>query len=267
MGDLASTYLRLMKANLRSQAQYRVSFILQFVGTFFVSFIDFLAILVIFHHLPQLGGWTLGEVAFLYGTSYVSFKVADLFVGHIDYLSEFIRSGRFDSLLIRPLGSLFQMLTTDFHLRQIGALLQGLVVLTYALSELSIRWDAGRVAMLVVLLVTGAIIYSAIFVIANTISFWVTDAREVANAFTYGGNELAEYPLHIFGAWIRGIATFVVPVGFVSYFPALYILDKPDPTGMPHLVRFMGPLAAGIAVVVARRVWNFGVRHYRSTGS
>lgn len=58
MGDLASTYLRLMKANVRSQAQYRVSFIFQFVGTFLVSFIDFLAILVIFHHLPQLGGWT-----------------------------------------------------------------------------------------------------------------------------------------------------------------------------------------------------------------
>jgi ABC-2 type transport system permease protein len=256
-----------MKANLRSQAQYHLSFALQFVGAFLISFIDFLTILVIFHHLPQLGGWTLPEVAFLYGTSYVSFKIADLVAGHVDLLSEFIRTGRFDSLLIRPLGSLFQLLTTDLHLRQVGALLQGLLVLAYALSGLSIDWDAGRASMLVVTLITGGVIYSAIFVIGNTISFWVTDAREVANAFTYGGNDLAQYPLHIFGAWLRRIATFVVPIGFVSYFPALYILDKPDPTGMPTILRFLGPLAAAISVVVARLVWNAGVRRYRSTGS
>jgi ABC-2 type transport system permease protein len=267
VASLASTYLQLMLANLRSQAQYRVSFALQFVGAFMLSVIDFLAILVIFEHLVKLGGWTLPEVAFLYGTSYVSFKIADLLAGHVDHLPDYIRSGRFDSFLIRPLGSLFHVLAADVQLRQLGSIAQGLVVLGYALSRLSLDWSPGRVAMLAIMLVAGAVIYASIFVMANTISFWVTDAREAANAFTYGGSELAEYPLHIFGAWIRRIAMFIVPVGFVSYFPAVYILGKDDRIGVPFAVRFMSPLAAAAAAIVAGRLWKIGVRRYRSTGS
>lgn len=252
---------------MRSQAQYRISFALQLVGAFLLSFGDFLAILVIFQHLPLLGGWSLEEVAFLYGTSYVSFKLTDMVLGHADDLPQYIRTGAFDSFLLRPLGSLFQLLTADFELKHAGALLQGLLVLAYSVTQAPIDWDPPRVAMLIVMLGSGAVIFGAVWIVANTIVFWVIDTREIANAFTYGSNELTQYPLHIFGGWLRRIATFVVPVGFVNYFPALYILDRPDPLGAPRAVSFLSPLVAIAAVLVAARIWGWGVRHYRSTGS
>jgi ABC-2 type transport system permease protein len=265
--ELPSIYRRLVVASLRSQAQYRFSFVLQVIGAVFLSVIDFLGILVIFQHLARLGGWTLSEIGFLYGTSYVSFKIADLLIGQIDDLPQYIRTGRFDSFLIRPLGSLFQMFSADFHVRHIGGLLQGLVVLVYSLMQLSVTWDVGRGVLFVMMLIGGSVIFISVFVLANTISFWVVESREMANAFTYGGNELTVYPLHIFGAWIRRFAIFVVPLAFVNYFPAIYILDKPNVLHVPQWVSFASPLVAGGFAWVAARVWNVGVRHYRSTGS
>ncbi len=238
------------------------------VGSFVLTVSDFLVIWVIFQHLPLLAGWSLGEVAFLYGTSYVSFKTTDMVLGHIDQLPEMIRTGTLDTLLTRPLGSLFQVITSDFALRHLGSIAQGGVVFIYAVSVVDIPWDAGRVGMLVVMMVSGSIIFGAIWVLGAASVFWTTGSGlEVLNTFTYGGNQLTSYPLNIYAGWLRRLLAFVIPLGFVNYFPSLYILDRADPLGAPIALRFLSPLVAVATVIVARSVWGLGIRHYRSTGS
>ena len=69
---------RLIGAQVRSQLQYRMSFALDVVGAFLISFIDFLAVLVIFHNVHQLGAWSVREVALLYAFSSISFALTDL---------------------------------------------------------------------------------------------------------------------------------------------------------------------------------------------
>jgi len=60
---------------------------------------------------------------------------------------------------------------------------------------------------------------------------------------------------------------FVVPLAFVSYFPSLYLLGRPDGLGLPPFFAFLSPAVAVIFLVVARGIWRFGVNHYQSTGS
>ena len=260
-------YLRLVAARVRSQVQYRVSFALQIAGAFCLSFTDFLAVLVIFQHLPYLAGWSLGEIAFLYGTSYIAFQLTDMVVGHLDGLPEQIQRGDFDMILIRPLGALFQVLTSDFQLRRLGSMSQGLIVFLIALSLVHIRWTAARVLVLLLVPLNGAGIFASIWVMGATTSFWTVRTMEIVNAFTYGGNQLTSYPMHIYAGWLQRLFTFVIPLAFVNYFPALYILGKPDPLGAPAFVRFLSPLVAAVLMLVAWQVWGIGVRHYRSTGS
>ena len=93
---------RLVGAQIRSQFQYRVSFVLDLAGNFLISFVDFLAVLVIFHNVRQLGSWNVCEVAFLYAFSSISFALTDLLIGHLDQFPQKIRDGTFDILLVRP---------------------------------------------------------------------------------------------------------------------------------------------------------------------
>jgi ABC-2 type transport system permease protein len=267
VGSLATIYVQLISARVRSQLQYRVSFVLYVAAAFCLSFIDFLTVLVIFLHLPRLGGWTLGEVAFLYGTSYSTFKLTDMAIGHLDLLPQQIQSGAFDLVMIRPLGALFQALTADFALRHVGSAGQGLLVLGISLTMVEIDWTPGRVLVFALIPVSGCVIFASVWILGATTTFWTVRTMEMVNAFTYGGNQFTSYPLNIYAGWFRRLFAFVIPLAFVNYFPSLYILDKPDPLGAPDWLRFLSPVVAAVLAVIAWQVWNVGVRHYRSTGS
>ena len=87
------------------------------------------------------------------------------------------------------------------------------------------------------------------------------------NTVTYGGVETTQYPLAIYRPWLQRLFTFGVPLGCVSYFPALAIIGKPDPLGSPLWFQYAAPLIGVIFLLVALRAWRFGERHYLSTGS
>jgi ABC-2 type transport system permease protein len=260
-------YRRLIGAQIRSQLQYRLSFALQLLGMFLITFLDFVAVLIIFDNVPQLDGWTLHEVAFLYATSSISFALVDLVIGHLDLFPSMIREGTFDAFLIRPRGTLFQVIASDFALRRLGKAFQAGLVLAFAFTGLEIEWSAGRVAMIGVMVAAGAAIFASVWIAGATIAFWTVDGGEFTNAFTYGGNFLAQYPISIYGEWLRRFLAYLVPMAFVCYFPALYILDKPDPLGLPRVLQFASPLVAVASALAAGLVWRAAVRRYRSTGS
>jgi ABC-2 type transport system permease protein len=121
--------------------------------------------------------------------------------------------------------------------------------------------------MLLLAVVAGAAIFAGIWIGLATIAFWLVDSMEVVNSFTYGGQFLAQCPVNIFGPWLRRLVFFVIPVSFVSYFPALFVLDKEDPLGLPSALQFASPLVAVATCLAAGLVWRAAVRRYRSVGA
>ena len=101
--DAFHTWRRLVGARIRGQLQYRVSFALNTTAAFFLTFIDFIVVLVLFSHFQVLDGWSLQEIALLYGLSGIGIAIADMLIGHIDAIHLDIRSGQFDVVLLRAL--------------------------------------------------------------------------------------------------------------------------------------------------------------------
>jgi ABC-2 type transport system permease protein len=266
VADLLRIYLRLVGARARAQLEYRASLVLQLLGTAALTVIDFVAILVLFENVDALDGWTLEEIALLYAIATISFAITDLVVGHLDLFPQMIRDGTFDQILVRPLPSLLQVVASDFSLRRIGKALQGGGVLVFALVRLELDWTPGKVLVLVGAVVAGAVIYAAVWVALATVAFWIVDAIEFVNAFTYGGSYLAQYPITIFARWLRGLVLFVLPLAFVAYFPALVLLDRESGLPLPAELGYLTGLVALVAAFVASVVWTGAVRHYRSAG-
>jgi len=260
-------YARLIGAQLRAQIQYKVSFLLSLFGSFLANIIEFGAMLVVFTRIPNLAGWSLPEIALLYGLSGISFATAELVAASLDNFQVHIVQGTFDRVLARPRGALFQVICEDFGLRRLGRVLQGVLVLVYALRELHIDWTADKLLVLAVTLVSGTVIYFAIFVLGGAFCFWTTQAKEATHVLTYGGDALAQFPLDIYRGAVRRFFTFVIPLAFVNYEPSLYLLGRADPLGLPDATRLLSPLAAAIMAVVAYLGWRQGVLHYQSTGS
>ncbi len=260
-------YVRLVGAQLRSQMQYKVSFLLALVGSFLGAVIEFGMVLVLFSRIQLLGGWALAEVALLYGLSGTCFAMAELFAAALDNFQIYIVRGTFDRVLVRPRGTLFQVIAEDFALRRLGRIAQAALVLVLVLALLNVTWTVDKVAVLALALASGTVIYFAIFVLGATFCFWTVQAKEVTHVFTYGGDGIASYPLDIYHGSVRRFFTFVVPLAFVNYEPALFLLGRADPLGLPDAVRLLSPLAAVLMALVARFGWQQGVQHYQSTGT
>jgi ABC-2 type transport system permease protein len=139
-------------------------------------------------------------------------------------------------------------------------------VLLVAVATVPIAWNAGSATLLVVTLGAGTLIYSAIWVVTASLSFWTVETEEVASSFTFGGSYITQYPLDVLTTWLRRLLV-VIPLAFVNYVPACRILGKPDATGLPAWAAFASPFVALVCVAAARLVWAAGIRHYRSTGS
>ncbi|MEZ4571029.1 MAG: ABC-2 family transporter protein [Thermomicrobiales bacterium] len=264
----AALYRLFVGSRVRSQMQYRESFLVMLVISFFGVMTEFLAIIILFNRFDNLIGWDVGEVAFLYGLASVSFGLAEMFGAGFDNFPDLIRRGEFDRVLLRPQSAFVQVLSGDFQLRRLGRILQGLFALGLALFWTSVTWTPEKLAYLPVVIVCGMVLYIGFFVLGATLCFWTVESVEVANIITYGGTEFASYPLPIYHVLMQRIFTFVVPLAFVSYFPSLYLLDRPEASDWPLSLLVLSPLAAAAQFsFVAWLAWGFGVKHYRSTGS
>ncbi|AKZ55978.1 putative integral membrane transport protein [Streptomyces ambofaciens ATCC 23877] len=252
---------------VRSTMAYRTSFVLTAFGNFAITALDFVAILLMFSRVDALGGWSLSEVALLYGLSGVSFGLADLAIGSMERLGRRVRDGTLDTLLVRPAPVLAQVAADRFGLRRLGRVVQGLLVLGYALTVVDVDWSVAKVLLMPVMLLSGAGIFCAVFVAAAAFQFVAQDASEVSNAFTYGGTTMLQYPPTVFALdLVRGV-TFVVPLAFVNWLPACYVLGRPYPLDLPRWVAFAPPLVAVACCALAGLAWRAGLRSYRSTGS
>lgn len=262
-------YGRLVWLAVRAQAQYKAAVVTDIVTYFCVTSFEFSAVLILFGPFPTLAGWSVGQVALLYGLTSIGFGCAELFGAGIDLFPDTIRRGELDRVMLRPAGVLLQVATSDFKLRRLGRITEGLAIIALALRLLpgGIAWTPLKLLALALGLVSGATIFIAVLLLGATVCFWTVETTELTNIFTYGGRELLSWPLHIYNAAIQRVFVFVVPLAFGTYLPACYLLDKPLPFGLPGTAVFAAPLAAALFALLAGVAWSFGVRHYQSTGS
>lgn len=262
---MVSTYLLLAWTWTRAAAAYPASFALMVVLGCVTAALDLAVILIVFANTTALAGFSREEVLFLYGASSLAFTWCDLFVSNLDRISQHIRMGTFDTFLIRPVSPWIQIATDRFVPARLGRVVQAAIVLGYALTALEV--DGRRLWMVPVMVVTGMVIFASLWTLAGALQFALTDAPEVSSAFTYGSQQLTQYPFSVYGRdLVRGV-TYVLPLAFINWQPGLYVLGRDDPFGTPGFLRFLGPVAALVLALPAGLAWRQGIRHYRSTGS
>jgi ABC-2 type transport system permease protein len=271
VADLAnalSLYGRMVGQSVRGQLQYRTSFVLLTLGTFIISGVEALGVWALFDRFGMLQSWTLAQVAFLYGMVNCVFAVTEGLARGFDIFGrDFVKTGEFDRVLLRPRSTVLQLAGHEFQIHRVGRLLQGLIVLAWSITVLEIDWNIGKVLLLLFTMISGIVFFYALIIVQATLSFWATESLEIMNTLTYGGVETATYPLSIYRRWFRRFFTFVVPLGCISYFPVIAIFGIEDPLGTSLTFQICAPVAGYLFFAASLLAWRFGIRHYTSTGS
>ena len=267
MSERLWLYGQFVAVSLKSQMQYRASFLLSAVGQFLANGIEIVGIWALFERFGSLSPWTLPQVALFYGVVHCAFAIADALSTGFDQFSSHIKTGEFDRLLLRPRGTVLQLMGQELALRRVGRLAQGLMVLVWAIWALDVQWGWFQLSLLGFTLLGGVCLFVGLIVIQATIAFWTTETLELMNTMTYGGVETAQYPIAIYQPALRRFLTLVVPLACVTYFPLVALLDIQDPLGTSRIFQQVAPVAGLLFLWGALQFWKVGVKHYTSTGS
>ena len=257
-------YAKYVSLLLKAQLQYKASFLMTVLAQFIQPFALFAGIVLLFGRFGSIQGWTLYEVFICYAVVGASFAIATCFARGFDSFDGMIRNGSFDRVLVRPRGTVLQVLGANFDLKRIGHLLQAFIVLGVAIRGAGIPWDPARVFLLAHMVLGGSLIFAGVYLLQAAAAFWTIEALEVANIFTHGIREHASYPLDIFPRWITVIFTFIIPYGTINYLPLRYLLGKMEGEGWLFACV---PLLGGLFILPCIAVWRLGVRKYSSSGS
>lgn len=261
-------YGRHVVTSLRAQAQYPAATLMLTAGHCAATSIEILGVFALFDRFGPVGGWSFGEAALFYALVNIMFSLADLLSrGFEVFGTDFVRTGAFDRVLLRPRAAALQLAGYEVRLSRLGRLLQAFAVLILATSLVPIAWDAGTVAIAVWAVAGGVALFVGMLVLQATLAFWTVDSLEVMNVLTYGGVQAAQYPLNIYAAWFRRVLTFGVPLACVAYYPVLAILKRPDPLGAPDWFLPLAPIAGFAFLALSFVAWRAGMARYASTGS
>ena len=248
----------------KAQMQYRMSFLLLSLGQFFVPFSVFAGLYFLFDRFGEIDGWSFYEVGLCFAVTHMAFAISECFARGFDSFSSLVVSGEFDRLLVRPRSTILQVLGSKFEFTRVGRLFQSVTVLLWVLMNIAIDWNVIKVITLMLMIISGVFIFTGIFILAATMCFWTIQTMEIANIFTDGGREMAQYPLNIYKKWISRFFTFIIPFGCMNYLPLMFLLGK---TSGSELFYMFLPLAGVLFIVPCLAIWHIGVKHYRSTGS
>src|SRR4029450_4899533 len=175
-------YGRYIVTSLRAQAQYPTATLMLTAGHCAATSIQILCVFALFHRFGSVGGWSFGEAALFYALVNIMFSLADLLSrGFGGFGTEFVRTGAFDRVLLRPRAAALQLAGYEVRLSRLGRLIQGGAVLVIASRLVPVDWDAAAVAMALWAITGGVALFAGILVLQATMAFWTVESLEIAN--------------------------------------------------------------------------------------
>ena len=260
---ILSVYGSLFAQMLKVRLAYKGDFLADLFATVLGGVSSLLFVVLLFLRTEELGGWTREEVLFLYGLSMVSYGMFGCVSWNLfDFGDRYIIEGRFDRVLLRPMATYPQILFDSFRLPALGECVVGAGVVVWTAARMEWMPSALDVLALVVTVLGGAVIFLSVFSVLAALAFHFEDrigiAPPIFNMITFG-----RYPQTIFPYALRFVLRWIVPFGFVAYYPAEALLGRVGGAGLA----LVAPVVALAFASFAAAAWRIGVRRYESTGS
>jgi ABC-2 type transport system permease protein len=242
------------------------SFLIYYLADLILNLSAATAILLLAERFSGIGGWSKMQILFMLGYATVVTGVLDLFFGYnVMHISRRLGRGQLDHTLIQPQPLWMSLVTEGFVPAEAsGTLIVGVALIGWAGVRTSVAWGPGRLALLLVNLVSSILIVWSYTYIWGSLAFWAPRAAEEINTSTIRLlQQLKAFPLDgVPGPLMFGLMT-GVPVGFIAWYPTRVLLGLNQ---APAAV-WVTPMAAGCSFALALAVFRQGLLHYGRTGS
>lgn len=255
-------YFNYFAIHLKSQMQYRGTFILNIFARIVLSFATVAGILFMFTHFNEVEGFTLSQTLLCTSIVMMAFSMTEVFARGFDIFPRLLGNGEFDRALVRPRGIIFQVLASHMEFARLGIFIQAVAVLCYAIPNSGVVWTPDKILTLFFMIACGAIVFFSLYIVYASFAFFTTEGLEFMNILTHGGREFGRYPYAVYGKGVLKFLTYIVPLALFQYYPLLYLLDREQ-----SAFYMFTPLIGVFFIIPCYAFFCIGLRRYKSTGS
>lgn len=255
-------YFKYFLMHLKSQMQYKSTFILNVFGRAAMSFANVAGVLFMLVRFYKIEGFTLNQTLLCTSIVTMAFSIVEALARGFDIFPRLLGNGEFDRVLVRPRGIIFQILASNIEFMRLGEFIQAIVVLCYAIFNSEIMWNWDKILTLFLMISCGTVVFLCLYIIQASISFFTTEGLEFMNILTRGGQMFGRYPFSIYGKGVLKFLTYVIPLALFQYYPFLYLTDKSK-----NMFYMFTPLLSLLFIMPCYLLFRVGLRYHKSTGS
>ncbi len=215
----------------------------------------------------SLAGWTFPELAFLYGLGLLSHGLSVIFFIQTWQFDYWINQGHFDRALVRPMNVFFLFIVSYVNFIGFIDLIPGTIIFFYACQQVHFVWSLSNILILLSVVLGGTLIRAGFFSIVGTLAFWTRKSGELIGMNLNILERTSMYPLSLYPRIFQMVFTFLIPLGFISFYPANGFLGKTSGLVLPWSWAIWTPLVGLGLFIMAQSFFFFGLKRYDSSGS
>jgi ABC-2 type transport system permease protein len=260
----ATVYAALWRNSVVREMGFKTNFLLWIVVELLWFALQLSFVAVIYQHTERIATWSKWEVVLLMGASHFIQQVfTAMFLANCSNLSELVRTGRLDFLLLLPVNTRFVISLRQVDLGAFVNAASAVVVMAYAASQLGLKPGLAQLAGFGALCAVGVLIHYSLMFLLATVSFWTVRAQGIVWGY-YNLFNIARLPDGAFRpGMFKATFTFVLPMLLVSNVPVKLLADKLGSLWEIALLLVM----AAVCFAISELGWRQSVRHYTSASS
>lgn len=259
-------YLHLLaifyKNTLISEMEYRLNFWSNIGLSIFWLTWAALSVRVYFYHAESIAGWNYYELLIVMGLFFAMNGYRQVILEpNLSRMSEYVQMGTLDYILTKPVDSQFLVSLRHIGVYNWGDPIMGLGLVAYAFWQLGYAPGAGHVAQFAVLSLAAMVLLYAFNLIVQTTTIWLVNIRRV-DTIVMGLLETGRFPVSFYRGWLRVVLTVIIPVAFLTTFPAEALLGR-----LEWWLVFVSIALAAVLFILATVFWRFALRFYTGASS
>jgi len=263
----ATAGIYMMKLNLQGQMEYP-SFL---IGWFLANALQFAVgvgtLRVITLQFQNINGWEFNQIAFMYGLGIISHALSVIIFIQTWYIDGLVIHGEFDRMLLRPMSIYFQFCFHYINLIGLTDMLPGVIIFIYGAVSVGFSFTLLNIISVILVIAGATMIRGGIYTLVGSVGFWTKSTQSLTTASENIFVKAIMYPMTIYNWTIQAIFTFLIPVGFISFYPASAFLDKDAGFEFPGSVIIWTFVIGVLFMLLGRTLFNIGLKHYDSAGS
>ena len=257
-------YFKYIRLSIMSKLSYKASSILGICAFLLTEVASIATLFLIVSTVPSLEGYTFYEIGILYAFVNMAIGIDHLFTDRLWTVAyhEVVR-GKLDSVFLRPLPTLFQIIASEFQTEALGEILTSTCLIIYCSFNITFNVTALNVIMIIFGILGASLSITSFKIIISSLAFLIKRSGPLLQT-VYNFSTYSKYPLKIYPKIIQIILTFIVPIGLCVFYPANSLFNKETYSPIMLVLIILIPL---LFFSISVLIWNKCSHRYESSGS